>query len=114
MKKVSTKVAVALVLAVFIMNAIAPSVSAQTATRKLGRGFANMFLGFLELPQNVVDTAESDGALAAITYGIVRGTAMSVLRTSVGVYETITFLIPLPWAYETIIEPEFMMSDENY
>ena len=87
---------------------------AQSPIRKLGRGLANVLTGFLELPAGIVDAAEEEGYIAAVSYGVVKGLAMSLLRTGVGLYETVTFLIPLPFRYEPIIEPEFLMSDENF
>jgi len=114
MKNGFIKIAVIFMVVAFVSGYFVIDASAQTPVRKLGRGLANTFTGFLELPQNIVDVAEDEGALAAVTYGIARGIAMSFLRTAVGVYETVTFLIPLPWEYEPILEPEFMMGEENY
>lgn len=108
------KMVVTFVLLLFISGSFTPDLFAQGPLRKLGRGFANVITGFLELPINIVDAAEEEGFIAAITYGIVKGLAMTVLRMGVGVYETTTFLIPLPWRYEPILEPEFLMSEENY
>ncbi len=113
MRKRYIKALIVVLLVTFVFS-FTQDAFAQSAVRKLGRGLANTFTGFLELPQSVVDAAEDDGAIAALTYGITKGVAMSVLRTAVGIYETFTFLIPLPWKYEPILEPEFMMGDENY
>ena len=113
MKKECIKIAVILMVTAFVSSSFVIDVSAQTPVRKLGRGLANAFTGFLELPQNIVDVAEDEGALAAVTYGIARGIAMTFLRTAVGVYETVTFMVPLPFDYEPILEPEFMMGEDN-
>lgn len=80
--------------------------------RKLGRGVANMATGVLELPSHIVSVTEEDGYVAGVTYGIVKGLAMSLLRTVVGVYETLTFAVPLPFHYEPILEPEFLLGNE--
>ena len=114
MKSKIVKMTVLIAVIAFISGSFVSETFAQTAVRKLGRGLANTFTGILELPQNVVDVAEDEGAIAAVTYGIAKGLAMSALRTAVGVYETFTFLIPLPWEYAPILEPEFMMGEENY
>lgn len=113
MRKRANKIVVILILFTFMCGSILPSALAQNPIRKLGRGMANILTGFLELPANVVDAAEEDGFIAAVTYGIVKGFAMSLLRTTVGVYETVTFIIPLPLGYTPILEPEFMMSEER-
>jgi len=114
MKDKAKRLAVFIVITLFISGMIAPEIFAQTPIRKLGRGLANFGTGILELPYNVVDVAEEEGYLAAVTYGVVKGIAMSLLRMGVGAYETVTFLIPLPWRYEPILEPEFMMSEDNF
>lgn len=80
--------------------------------RKLGRGIANIGTGILEIPSNIVSVTEEDGYLAGATYGIVKGIAWAVLRTTVGAYETATFLIPIPFHYDPILEPEFLLSGE--
>lgn len=103
-----------LILAAFILGSVGAQAFAQSPVRKLGRGAANTITGFLEVPANIVDVVEEEGPIAAITYGIARGCAMAVLRTAVGVYELVTFALPFPENYEPILEPEFMMGEENY
>jgi len=114
MKSMITKLVVVMVLFSLILGCAAPQALAQTPVRKLGRGIANILSGFLEIPINIVDAAESEGYIASVTYGVVKGVAMTCLRTAVGVYETATFFVPLPWAYETILEPEFLLSEDNF
>ena len=80
--------------------------------RKLGRGVANVATGILELPNNIVSVTEEDGYVAGVTYGIMKGLAWSVVRIAVGAYETVTFLVPIPFHYDPILEPEFLLSDE--
>lgn len=114
MKSKVMRIAVVFILVTFISGFVISDASAQNPIRKLGRGIGNVLSGFLELPLSIVDTAEEEGYLAAMTYGVTKGVAMSILRTGVGLYETVTFLIPLPWGYEPILEPEFLMSEENF
>ena len=80
--------------------------------RKLGRGLANLATGVLEVPRTIVTVTEEDGYVAGATYGIVKGVAWGVMRTAVGAYETITFLVPFPFHYEPILKPEFLLSEE--
>lgn len=114
MKKRIIVTAAVFVLSIFIMSSLGSQALAQSPIRKLGRGAANTAMGFLEIPANIVDVVEEEGPIAALTYGIARGVAMAVLRTSVGVYELVTFILPFPENYEPILEPEFMMGEENY
>ena len=99
-----------LVAAIMSLSAAAYAESGSPI-RKLARGVANMATGILEVPINIVDVTEEEGYVAGLTYGIIKGVAMAVLRLGVGVYETATFPIPLPLRYEKILEPEFLMSD---
>jgi len=108
------KVIVVFVLFSMVLASLPLEAMAQTPVRKFGRGLANIATGILELPLNIVDAADDEGYIAAVTYGVVKGLAMSVLRIGVGVYETATFIIPLPFHYEPILEPEFLMGEEAY
>ena len=107
------RISVIILLSAMLAGLIAEPTYAQSPVRKLGRGLANTFFGILEFPKAIVDVNEEDGALGAITYGVAKGMALAFLRTGIGIYETVTFLVPLPWRYEPIIEPEFMMSDAD-
>jgi len=87
---------------------------ANGAFNKLGRGFINTLTGWME----VFYTAnkkfrEHDNdvfhAMASIPEGVVR----AFIRTSVGVYETLTFPLPIPENYEVIVEPEFLFTKTN-
>ncbi len=80
----------------------------QTATRKLGRGICNIVFCPLEILEQTKSVYDSDGPFAAVTYGLVKGVFMIGARALVGVYETVTFPIPLPRGYKPILNyPEF-------
>jgi len=74
-----------------------------SAFDKLGRGAANTLGGWMEIPLNAgkrystVDTAGS--FLAGIGVGLFKGVA----RTGVGLYEVVTFWLPLPEHYRPIL-----------
>ena len=71
--------------------------------QKLGRGIANLFGGWLEIPLNMQSHySESDtggSMIVGLCYGVVRG----VVRTGVGAYETVTCFIPYPEQYAPIL-----------
>ena len=73
------------------------------AFTKLGRGVSNFFLGWLEIPLNVhkrYTTSDTVGSgLAGTAVGIFKG----AVRTGVGLYETVTFFLPLPENFEPIL-----------
>jgi putative exosortase-associated protein (TIGR04073 family) len=101
-------------VALFMITAVRPAWSIDDAgpMRKLGRGISNSFLFLVEVPNQILKAYESDGPVAAASYGVVKGLGRSVLRAFVGLYETATFFIPLPKHYEPILtNPEFLMED---
>lgn len=98
------------VAAAMIVTVAAPaSFAAGDPLRKLGRGLSNCATCPIELPNQISKTNNVDGPMAACTYGVVKGIVMFAFRAVVGVYETATFLIPVPPGYAPILtDPEFM------
>ncbi len=77
----------------------------HSAGDKLTRGVANTFQGILEVPRHVGNTTETQGLLTGVTVGLGKGLGYGVLRTLVGLYEVVTFPIPIPEGYAPIIQP---------
>ncbi|MDP3142928.1 MAG: exosortase system-associated protein, TIGR04073 family [Candidatus Omnitrophota bacterium] len=105
---------VLVVTLVILGNMVSPSVCfAQDPIKKLGRGIANLTMGWFTLFSTIEDTGKSDGVYAAVTYGILKGLAKAIQRTAVGAYETISFPIPCPKGYKPILtKPEFPLGKE--
>jgi putative exosortase-associated protein (TIGR04073 family) len=70
-------------------------------TRKLGRGLANMFFGWSEIPVMIGKVNRDEGNAAAASLGVVRGTGRAFARFGVGFYEAL--LWPLPAANGTYL-----------
>lgn len=81
--------------------------SADTATRKAGRGLAAMTTGFLEVPGNMVAESRRHGPAYGMPVGFVKGLGGIVVRELVGVYEFVTAPVEAPENYRPIIQPEF-------
>ena len=79
--------------------------------RKLGRGLANTLTGVVEIPKKVFMVSKEENVFMGMTWGLVKGTTVGMLRTAAGVYETVTFPIPAPADYEPIIHPEFVFEE---
>jgi putative exosortase-associated protein (TIGR04073 family) len=96
----------ALVAAVLL---VAPLAQAEEpgALRKLGRGFANLTLGVLEIPRNIVEENRANGPLSAATVGVALGLARAPARTVLGAYEILSAPFALPEAYAPMISPEY-------
>ena len=82
----------------------------EKSLTKLGRGLANFFLGWTEIPVTW-DQKLKQGKPLGYLLGVapVLGTARAIMRTGTGVFEAATF----PFSdrsvnYEAIIEPEYI------
>ncbi|MCX5711472.1 MAG: exosortase system-associated protein, TIGR04073 family [Candidatus Omnitrophica bacterium] len=100
-----------LIISVFLVMLLFNLAYADTALTKLGRGAANIGSCWVELFKQVHETGESDGTIAAMSEGVVKGFAYSVGRFFAGIYDVITFPIPLPRGYKSIIYPDLVLSD---
>jgi putative exosortase-associated protein (TIGR04073 family) len=101
------RVAWGLVIALAILAPSSASAAGYTAVRKLGRGFAGMTCGVMEVPGNMVKVTREKGPGYGFTLGFVEGLGMIVVRELVGVYEFVTAPIPAPAGYRPIIQPEY-------
>ncbi|MFH1790758.1 MAG: exosortase system-associated protein, TIGR04073 family [Candidatus Omnitrophota bacterium] len=89
------------------------SFAANNMIKKLGRGIANVGTCPLEVFKGISDANDEDGFCAAITWGVLQGICKTVLRAGVGVYEIVTFPIPMPKDYDPILtDPEFFLSED--
>ena len=78
-----------------------------SSARKLGRGAANVSLGILALPGEIVDTTREKGPFVGATWGLVKGVGMTVVTELVGVWEIVTCPFQFPPDWKPIISPEF-------
>ena len=101
---------VGMVVGFAIVSSAAPVwADEQGPMRKLGRGMANVAYSIFELPIQIVEVRDTDGPVAASTLGVVKGLVGVLERTTVGVYEILTFPFPQPTGtYEPMMEPEFI------
>lgn len=82
--------------------------------KKLGRGLANCLTFPIEIPNQISKTNNCEGPCAAATVGLVKGIVMAGFRAVVGVYEVVTFPIPIPDCYAPILtDPEYMLEGWN-
>lgn len=80
--------------------------------RKLERGGTNLLLGSLEFPRNLLQQ-DKYGVIPTWMVGIGKGLYRSGERMLVGIYEVITFPVPLPEDYLPVLEPEFVWNHPN-
>jgi putative exosortase-associated protein (TIGR04073 family) len=64
-------------------------------TRKLGRAISNILYGWSEVPVTIAETNTKEGNSAAASYGVVRGLGRGGMRTAAGIFELLTWPVPL-------------------
>ena len=103
---------VSVLIAVILVLTSTGMAYADGPTKKLGRGMSNVATCLLELPAGVGRANEESGLVAGFTWGLLLGTFNVVKRAVVGVYEVVTFPIPIPGDYEPVLsDPEFFFED---
>lgn len=102
-------------LALLIILVLASPAYCNDPVKKLGRGLCNIGTFFFEVPLQISRINQTDGPMAACTWGILKGVGMSGVRLLVGAYETVTFPVPMPGNYDPILkDPEFMFEEQNW
>ena len=90
---------VALIGFAFVASALAdiqdPPSNDYGPTRKLGRGIWNLLFASSELPITVCKINKEEGNAAAASYDVVRGLGRSTARHFTGLFEILTFPIPV-------------------
>lgn len=85
---------------------------AQTMGDKLHRGLTNILTGWFEIPSNMGPGIAKHDFVSAFFIGLPKGCGMAVVRTVAGVYDTATFLFPVPKDYKPLLEPEFAFGNK--
>lgn len=73
------------------------------AFEKLGRGVSNFLGGWMEIPLNVGKKWSATNTGGSFFTGLAVGVFKGVVRTGVGLYETVTFLLPVPDNFAPIL-----------
>ncbi len=116
---VRAKQVVGLFMAILVLSSVIPAYAQYEVERtefpgkrqltKLGRGLANIFGGWAEVPKEFYARSKDSDTLGAILFTApVVGIAKAVGRTTVGFFETATFFLPIPEDYGPIVEPEYV------
>jgi len=75
---------------------------------KLKRGVVNLVTGWVEIFNQPRQVAETEGWGAGLTKGVALGVGWTVARTVVGAWDTVTFLLPIPSDYASVLDPEYV------
>ena len=113
-KKRFTGFVVLFLLATLLFTALMPAREAYADDMwvKLGRGLGNVIFGVSEILYQPAELGKVERWPIAILGGIPKGVFYAVARELVGVYEVLTFPVPVPPNFEPIMKPEFIISSE--
>lgn len=85
----------------------------QDMSTKLNRGLCNILTGWGEIPRQMIVSGCDKGGWAVLPVGLPAGAIMTVVRTGVGVFETVFFCVPIDDSYGPIIDPAFVWQKCN-
>lgn len=80
----------------------------EGSAKKFGRGVVNTATGWAEVIKQPIVGAKEKGFEGGVA-GFFVGIGMTVARTAVGVYDTATFLVPVPENFQPVMEPELVL-----
>lgn len=83
----------------------------DSMTTKLGRGVVNIFCGWLEIPNQVRISVKETDPVSGLVIGLFRGTAWTIARAGVGVFEVVTFPAPVPKEYKPVLKPAYIVKE---
>ena len=99
------------ILLCFLLGMNPQIVKADDGIDKLGRGFTNLLTFWGEIPRGMEIAAHEKGIIEGSVTGFIRGGGKALGRLAVGLYEIVTFPLPLPKNYEPVLQPEFVFND---
>ncbi len=108
------KAFIIIIVSLLVLNLAVPAYC-NTAIKKLGRGLSNIITSPFEVVLQMSRVNNTDGPMAGLTYGLLKGITMTGVRAVVGAYETLTFPIPFPGDYKPILtDPEFFYEEKEW
>lgn len=78
---------------------------------KLGRGIVNVLTCWVEIPRQISQDWQETDPVTGLVTGTVKGVGWGFARLASGVYETVTFPLPVPPDYQPLLLPEFVVTD---
>jgi putative exosortase-associated protein (TIGR04073 family) len=91
-----------------VLFVLSSNAYAGGAFDKLGRGVSNTATGWIEAFNSVGEEWNENHNVADSLGKIPEGLLKAGLRTVAGIYEIVTFPLPVPRDYKSVITPEFI------
>ncbi|MCD6460150.1 exosortase system-associated protein, TIGR04073 family [bacterium] len=96
---------VCVISSIIFLGAFSKSYAAKNAGEKLVRGTFNVWTGQYDFFDNVHNDLYYKGPLGLFT-GVAKGIGAMTVRMVGGVYDILTFWIPIPENYDPVVKPE--------
>jgi putative exosortase-associated protein (TIGR04073 family) len=97
-------VAVSSLIVCLGLASCAPLAWAQDPIHKMGRGLVNLLTGWIELPKQIHLGSRDDNPVVGLGRGLLKGAGLTILRSGVGIYESLTFPLPYPQGFASPYE----------
>ena len=94
-------------LSIALLSPMSPAGAAdygEEVGMKLGSGFSNIALSWLEVPKNMINTTNQTNLALGLIGGVIKGVLHTLARTTAGVTDVLS--APLPT--QPIVEPQFI------
>ena len=88
-------------------------IEGRKAMDKLTRGLLNILTGWVEIPKRSVESTRASGLGVGVTWGLLRGAGYGFVRTVGGVYDVITFPVPVPSGYRPLMRPAYVFTSDE-
>ncbi|MDX8404907.1 MAG: exosortase system-associated protein, TIGR04073 family, partial [Mariprofundus sp.] len=83
-----------LTLGLFMAAPVMAGDYASDTGAKFTRGLANTATGVGEIPKNIANESREHDVFTGLTYGTIKGVGHTIARTTVGIFDLATFLVP--------------------
>jgi putative exosortase-associated protein (TIGR04073 family) len=100
-----------ILMGLLMVGALDATAADENAFTKFGRGMANIVTSPGELYTQPLLLSKDHDPATAVFGGILKGTAVFLARELVGLYEVITFPVPVPKGYRPLIQPPTTFTD---
>ena len=79
---------------------------------KLGRGVTNFLTSPMEISTNMGKAVQKHGSFANGAFeGFFSGVFWMLARFTAGIYDIVTFPVPIPWNYEPVLKPPYAFDE---
>ncbi len=105
------KIGTGILLFIFIASIVPCLYAADDPATKFSRGIVNIVTSPGEYFVQITKLCERHDPMTALLGGLFHGTYRMAERIGVGIYDILTFPVPIPEDYKPLIEPPTVLDD---